>query len=355
MKRIVITITNNISYDQRMLKIADHFAENHEVLIVGSNTRNPPILQERNFQQKRLRSIFKKGFLFYAEFNLRLFLYLAFRKIDMVYAVDLDTLFPAYLLHKLKKQSYVFDAHEYFTELPELKGRTFVQKVWHRIENLGVPLAQYCITVNKELADIFEQKYQCSFLVVRNTPVFKEMNPISKDKLFLYQGALNTGRGLEELIDVMQFFPSYSLMLVGDGPLRKELEQRANDKKISNVQFLGMLTYEELQTLSPKALLGFNLLLGESLNYYYSLANKFFDYVMLSIPSVSMDFPVYRRLNRQFEVSVLLEELEVNELRHKIHYILNDQSKYQQLVAQCEKAKKVWHWENEKENLNKIL
>ncbi len=48
---------------------------------------------------------FKKGFGFYAEYNLRLFLYLLASKTDIFCCIDLDTMLPVYFTSCVKKKN----------------------------------------------------------------------------------------------------------------------------------------------------------------------------------------------------------------------------------------------------------
>ncbi len=338
-----------------MHKIASHLSKKYDVTILGSGTRNPPPLEEMPYKQKRINTLFHKGFLFYLEFNLRLFIYLFFRKVDIIYAVDLDTLLVAYGLNVFQRKKYVYDSHEYFTELPELQRRTFVQKVWQWIENMGVPKAITHITVNEELAKIFHDKHNVPFHVIKNTPIYTNETIIKKENVFVYQGALNEGRGLEELIGVMKYFPDYVLEIAGGGPIEQELQKLVHELKLENVLFHGMLKPKELRHMNSRAKLGFNLLLGESLNYYYSLANKFFDYTMMGVPVITMNFPVYKRLMNDYRVGEMLGKLEEVELRSKIESVLNDKEVYEKLVENCTKARLEWNWENETKELDRIF
>ncbi|HET7898777.1 MAG TPA: group 1 glycosyl transferase, partial [Flavisolibacter sp.] len=61
----------------------------YQVLLIGRGSRTSPPLSPQFFRQKRLPCLFQKGKLFYAEFNLRLFFYLLFLKMDLVCAIDL--------------------------------------------------------------------------------------------------------------------------------------------------------------------------------------------------------------------------------------------------------------------------
>ncbi len=111
------------------------------------------------FRIKRFRMIFKKGFLFYKWFNIRLFIYLLFSKSDLLVANDLDTLLPNYLVSRLKKIPLVYDSHEYFTGVPELRDRPLVRRVWKIIEKYILPKLTYVITVSDSIADLYTDEY----------------------------------------------------------------------------------------------------------------------------------------------------------------------------------------------------
>ena len=75
-KRILFTVTTDLTYDQRMIRICTSLAEaGFDVTLVGRKlSRSLPLTQEL-FKQRRINCIFKKGKLFYIEYNTRLFLF----------------------------------------------------------------------------------------------------------------------------------------------------------------------------------------------------------------------------------------------------------------------------------------
>ena len=105
---------------------------------MGRELPDSPIMNLRTYQTKRMKLFFTKGSLFYAFFNIRLFIFLLFKKIDLLVSNDLDTLLANYLISKIKGIPLVYDSHEYFTEVPELEGR-FAKKVWLAIEKWIFP------------------------------------------------------------------------------------------------------------------------------------------------------------------------------------------------------------------------
>jgi hypothetical protein len=110
--------------------------------------------------------------LFYLEFNLRLAWWLLRQAAPAAYgAVDLDTVLPVWLVARLKRRPWVYDAHELFTEVPEVVARPAVQRVWRWIEAFAVPRATLAYTVGPALAEVFRARYGRVFWVVRNVPL----------------------------------------------------------------------------------------------------------------------------------------------------------------------------------------
>ena len=125
----------------------------------------------------------------------------------------------------------------------------------------------------------------------------------------------------------------------------------AHDK----IVFLGWLTPEKLKEETQKADVGLNLLTGKSLNYKYSLANKFFDYMHAGIPSINMDFPVYRRICREYEVGVCIDNLETETIQSAIRELIHDQDKINSIKNSCERAKAQFNWDKESKQFTTLI
>lgn len=357
MKRILFTVSNDLTYDQRMIRICTSLVlAGYEVTLIGRELPESRPLTSQPFVQQRMKLHFNKGKFFYLELNIRLLFQLLFSKYDIVYAVDLDTLLPARLVALLRSKTCVFDAHEYFTEVPELAERPLSKKVWELAAKLAIPGLKHAITVGDCLAEVFEQRYGVHFTVLRNVP-FQRVHPAKVERtvrpfVLIYQGVLNDGRGLEEAILAMKLLDDAVLWLCGEGDLSDELRFLVEKNGLdSKVKFFGKLTPDDLAKLTTQAHLGLNLLKNKGLNYYYSLANKAFDYVQVGIPSLGMRFPEYARLNEEFDIFYLLDELEPGQLAAAVNHLRSDKSHYNRLAANCQEAAKQLNWENESQKL----
>lgn len=354
-KKLIFLVTNDLSYDQRMNRICTALANHgYDVELVGRMRQNSIPLSNLEFKQTRLSLLFDKGKLFYIEINLRFFLYLLFQKFDAVCAIDLDTIACASLAASAKNKQLVYDAHEYFTEVPEVIGRPVVQKVWLWIEKTFVPRATLRYTVSQNLAALFEKKYLLQFHLIRNFPILKSSGnkaSLTISKELIYQGALNEGRGLENLIEAMKSLDAH-LTIAGDGDLAEKLKsQVSKDGLEEKISFLGYVKPDELRELTSTAYIGLNLLENKGLSYYYSLANKFTDYIHAGLPQVCIAFPEYKTINEQYNVALLIETLSKEAIKTAIERLLNDHNLYAALQKNCEVCALDLNWQKEEKKL----
>ena len=359
MKRIICTVTNDLTYDQRMIRICTSLAKaGYQVRLVGRRRRQSQPLTNKPFEQKRLFCWFEQGKLFYLEYNIRLWFYLLFAKFDAVCSVDLDTILPGVLVSKAKGKICIYDAHEYFTETPEVVHRPVVRRVWSWVASIAIPRVDAAYTVGEGLAKIFTRKYNKPFEVIRNVP-FRQTeiarNEKDTNQIILYQGVLNEGRGLEQAIEAMQFIDDAELWLAGEGDLSERLRQLVYELDVQQkVRFLGYLEPEELKKVTLQTTIGLNLLENRGLSYYYSLANKAFDYIQAGLPSIQMNFPEYDAINRKHEVFILIDNLDIQNITSAIIKLLRDRNLYDKIRHNCLIAKEIYIWEKEEEKLLKI-
>ena len=356
MKKIIFTVTNDLSYDQRMERICNTLSNaKYDIELVGRVKKHSIPLTKKSYHQNRLHCFFQKGKLFYIEYNIRLFFYLLFKRADVISSVDLDTIFPCILVSKIRSKKIVFDAHEYFTEVPEVTNRKLIKFIWETVAKLCIPQVNAAYTVGDSLAEIFTKKYHKNFEVIRNVSTLSNHQIIksSPEKIILYQGDLNEARGLEQMIDAMKNIEA-EFWIAGDGLLSEKLKQLAINFKVdSKVKFLGYLKPEQLKMLTEKATIGINILENKGLSYYYSLANKFFDYIHAGVPQICAPFPEYENINSQFNVALLCD-CDVPQIIHSINLLLQDETLYKKMQEDCLKAKEFFNWQNEEKKLLKI-
>ena len=354
-KRIIISVSSDLATDQRVQKVAKSLYENgFDVLLVGRKLKNSPSVSFP-YSHKRFRLLFNHSFLFYAELNLRLFLFLLFSKSDVLLSNDTDTLTANYLVSVLRNKKLIFDAHELFPEVPELTQRKFVKKFWTKIEDWIFPKLKYSYTVCQSIADYYNVKYRIKMHVVRNVPYLQTIEKQTNkniSKSIIYQGALNVGRGLEWMIEAMPYVENAKLIIVGDGDIKDDLIDLTNELQLTDkVQFLGRMLPDDFKKITTNADLGLCLLENRGLSYYYSLPNRIFDYIHTEIPILATDFPEIKNIVDTYKTGILINHYEPKYLAETVDKILSEKFD----TSHFSDLSKELCWQNEEKKLLEII
>jgi glycosyltransferase involved in cell wall biosynthesis len=369
-KRLVFTVTNDLVFDQRMTRIcASLTGAGFTVTLVGRSTRDSPPLSQHLFRQRRLSTWFHRGKAFYIEYNLRLFLFLLFRKMDGLCAIDLDTILPCYMVSRLRGIPRLYDAHELFCEMQEVVSRPRVYRIWKAVERQCVPRFPHGYTVNGLIASEFHRLYGVDYAVIRNMPLLEttlagdrpadpvnasaenDAGGIPPGRFILYQGAVNEGRSFETLIPAMRTV-DIPLVICGDGNFMPQARSLVRQYGLEDkVIFKGMVRPEELPRITRKAYIGITLFDRKATSNYYSLANRFFDYIHAGIPQITVGYPAYREINNSCPIAVLIDEPGVREISEALNRLLNNTQLYQTLLTNCKQARLRYNWQEEEKRL----
>lgn len=353
---IIFTVTNNLNYDQRMIRICNSLIDSgNTVKIIGVQFNASITPEPKKYQQKRLTIFFKKGPGFYIEYNLRLFFYLLFQKTDILCCIDLDTMLPVYFASIFKRKIKIYDAHEYFSQQKEIITRPKIYRVWHFIERNFVPKFQNGYTVSNGIAKEFFKNYGVQYEVINNVPLLKPFQNITqKEKIILYQGSVNEGRGFEYLIPAMKNINA-SLFIFGDGNFLEKAKLLVEKNQLQNkILFKGKFLPADLDKSTQQAYIGINLVEPLGQNQLLSLANKFFDYMHSAVPQITMNFIEYKKINDEFEIALLINDLSVQSISQSANLLLNDKNLYFRLQQNCLEARQVYNWQNEEKKLIKF-
>lgn len=366
-KRIIVSVTNDLFTDQRVHKVCTFLHENgYDVLLVGRKLKDSQPITDRPYKTRRFRLLFTKGALFYANYNLRLFFFLVFKRFDTLLSNDLDSLLANYCAHKLKPKSrLVYDSHELFTEVPELTARPKVRSVWLAIEKRIFPKLKTVITVNESIAAIYEKRYGNKLYVVRNVSKLwkpehilskKELNIPEDKRVVILQGSgINVDRGGEEAILAMNYIKNVVFLVVGSGDALSTMKKMTNYLGIANkVQFVGRVPYETMMNYTFHADIGLSLDKDTNPNYQFSLPNKLFDYIHTSTPVVCSNLVELRNIIEKHDVGRVIADYSPEGIANTINAILDNPELLAQLKENCQKAAAVENWEEESKVLQEI-
>lgn len=352
MKKIIFTVTNDLSYDQRMIKICSSLANaGYDVLLVGRKLKTSLPLTEQPFKQKRLKCFFRRSVLFYAEYNIRLCAYLLLNRADCICAIDLDTILPAYFISIIKGWKRVYDAHEYFSQQKEIVQRPGIYKIWHWIEKFAVPKFKNGYTVSPMIMRDFSNLYGVKYELVRNAPLYANQEMRPREHFVLMQGAVNEGRSLETLIPAMKEI-DMPLIIVGDGNFMNQTRQLITENGLKDKVILkGMRPPSELYNFTSTARIGVSLQDGTGLNNIYSLPNKMFDYMHAGTPQVCTSSEAIHLLNKQYEFCLEIPDNSIENLQFAIYKLAKDNRLWEKLSHNSLLAARELNWQNEEKTL----
>jgi len=310
------------------------------------------------FKAVRMNLLFKTGPLFYFFFNFRLFFKLLFKKIDLLFANDLDTLLANYMVSKIRKIPLVYDSHELFCEVPELLNSPFKRKIWLRLEKRIIPKLKNCITVNESIAEIYEKKYMVKFNVIRNIPeqttgfphLSKQELKLPPDKkIILMQGAgINIDRGAEELIDAMKFIDNAMLLIIGGGDVWRILESKVMEKNLKEkVLLIKKIPKKELLSYTAHADLGISIDKNTNLNYYNSLPNKVFDYIHSGVPILASRLPEVEKIITKYKIGWIINSHNPEQIAEAINKLFLS-ADYKEYKENTSLAARELNWAKEK-------
>jgi glycosyltransferase involved in cell wall biosynthesis len=365
MKRVFISVTSDLVTDQRVHRAAITLHKKGlDVTVIGRKKEDSAEVV-REYKTVRFKLFFEKGAFFYATFNLRLFFFLLFKRIDVLVANDLDTLLPKFLISKLKKAELFYDSHEYFTEVPELAGRPLVKNIWKAIERFIFPQLKHVYTVNESIAELYKKEYRQEISVIRNVPFTqtdfrkktrRELNLPDDKKIILFQGAgINIDRGAEEALTAMNYLPEYLLLFIGSGDIIEKLKTECIKLNlIDRVRFIPKRPMKELKAYTTLADIGLSLDKDTNINYRYSLPNKLFDYIHAGLPVLASNLVEVKKIVEGFNIGMCIDSHEPKVIAEKIKEMFADAIRFNQWKENLKSAAKELCWEKEEEKFLEI-
>ena len=365
-KTAIVSVINDLVTDRRVDKTCMCLKEEgYRVILIGRKLKNSLPVQHKRYETIRMRLLFRKGVLFYLEFQLRLFLLLFFKKKDLLWSNDLDTLLPNYLCSQFFSIPLVYDSHEIFCEVPELKNSPLKKKTWEFLEKKLITKNKFRITVNESIAKWFLSKYHTTFSVIRNIsdpPEFSvsksrnELNLPSEKKIIILQGAgINIDRGAEELVEAMHYVGDFLLLIIGSGDVIERLKLKSIKLELQDkIRFIPKLSPEELFAFTACADLGISIDKNTNINYQFSLPNKLFDYLHAGIPVLASRLCEIEKVILKYQVGNFIENHQPEHIAQKIVESLSHPD-YENWKMNTKKIKEELNWTNEKKVLIDLI
>lgn len=280
---------------------------------------------------------------------------------DIYHSNDLNTLPQGIICSKLrlKPRPLVYDSHEVQSD------RTgYDPKKIKRIEKFLLKFVDEMMVENHTRAKHNEEIYGFYPKTLYNYSELYDINKRNKinlhaqlgidedEKILLYQGGLQQGRGLEKLIEAMPYIKEGVLVFIGAGKLTESLKAQAKaSPEHHRIFFLDKVPFQQLPSVTREAYLGFQVLQNICFNHYSASSNKLFEYIMAHVPVVASNFPEIERVVNENEVGIAIDPHDAMNIAEAVNRLLTDKALYAQCRQNTEQAKQIYNWQNEKSKL----
>lgn len=368
--KIVNLVLNNFVNDSRVLKTSRSLARlDHDVTVVALHEVELPVYEEvgavkvhriplvtRSWSKHRLVQVIKL-----TEFILRFTL--KYRKVDVLHCNDLNALLIGCLCKATRPSvRIVYDSHEYaINDVPNQPASSIKFKYW--LENFLIRYADRVITVSDSIANEYARLYNIPkpYLLLncpiyneqRKRDLFRENLGIRSDQtIFLYQGGLGKGRGIEMLLEAFSGLKSDQNVLVcmGYGSLEPLIQKKAQDS--STIFFHPAVTPDVLLNYTSSADYGVSFIEDSCLSYRYCLPNKMFEYLMAGLPILTSNLYEMQRLVNYEGVGIVAEDNTVEGFRRAvIDSLAQDYTAIQRNVFE---SRKKYCWEEQEKVLKEV-
>lgn len=250
----------------------------------------------------------------------------------------------------------VYDAHEFEINRNGHNTRAGIRLMaW--FERMLVRYANAMMTVSPSIAKAYRRIYRIkSPALVLNCPPYRNATPRcdkfreelrirSDQKIFLYQGSLSVGRGIEVILEVFARRRTDDVVVVfmGYGSLEGVVRVAAETNK--NVFFREAVIPTELLDYTASADFGLMSVEKKCLSYTWCLPNKFFEYLMAGLMILSSDLVEPRRIIKKFGFGTCTAGASVQDFEDGISRIMK--MDHTAAREQIERARRIYCWESQ--------
>jgi len=380
MKKVCVLLNGGIASDSRVIReiktmsrVADVdlyyvYGKDSDKDIFGDNVRLFSCEKKDGIKSKFVKhTCFYNEFMFFVPEVLKQGI-----AYDYIWANDLPDLKPALKLKEKIGSKVIYDSHEIFVGtlnqfFPSkakwyksilYKTALFVMStLGNRAEKKMVKKADEFVTTSISFKNYFKNKYKRDDIqIVMNCPNIQtandfydfrsEYNLSSDSFVLLFQGRLNAGRALIEMIESMAYVKSnVHLFVIGDGTLKKDMQKRMAELSLQEkVHFIDEVPSSELLRYTRGANAGINLQASINISKHLASANKLFEYTHSGIPTIGSDVPENRLIIEKYDLGMLVRNnpKEIADAINKMSE--SDLSKYKD---NCKKAAMEYNWENQ--------
>jgi glycosyltransferase involved in cell wall biosynthesis len=300
-------------------------------------------LMTRKFSAKLYIQLLK-----YIEFSVAIYIFYKNKKIKLINVHSLALLPLGVLLKFAYGAKLIYDTHELETEKNGDYGiRKYVSK-W--VERVLIKYADMTIVVSESIADWYESAYSmmrpqvilnaANRRQLTKTNYFRNDLGIHNDQvIFLYQGGLACGRGVDLILDAFKARIDSKVVIVfmGNGELEDEIKSAS--LTYCNIFYLPSVDSRSVLEYTASADIGIHLIQNTCLNHEYCMPNKIFEYTMAGLPLLVSNMKDISALLGKYKMGSIIDDFSVDGINIAIDKLLMlnlSEMKYNAYRAACD-------------------
>ncbi|OIP74610.1 MAG: hypothetical protein AUK08_00675 [Candidatus Pacebacteria bacterium CG2_30_36_39] len=182
-----------------------------------------------------------------------------------------------FLIPKLNTKTYIVSHHTYYQQEKYL-GKKFFYEILKFFEKKTYLIADKIFAVSNSTKNVLENKYglKNKVFILLNGIDLKENKKIKKKaNSIIFVGRLEKRKGINFLVNIMNYLPNFRLKIIGSGPEKKLILSKIKELNLKNIKLLGKTSQEILEktyleseyAIFPSDFEGFGLTALEAMSF----------------------------------------------------------------------------------------
>jgi len=257
---------------------------------------------------------------------------------------------------------YILDMHDLASASPTYNSNSMLRNICYYLERKGISNAKKVIVVSANMKNFLIKEWNISeekIEVIPNGYFASKLESLNledieeEEGMISFIGTLLPYVDLDKIISLAKSLKNSVLYVIGDGPMRDELERKIKKSKLGNIILTGRLPLEEALRLVAKSQVTIYPA-SSSFHEEVSCPVKVFDYAPLGKAIVASCRSEICRIFKENNAALVSDPSDQHKFIENIHILLENDDLRRELGENARELVKDFTWEKQGEKLVKI-
>ena len=290
----------------------------------------------------------------------KLYFFIRKNKFELIHIHDPELIFLGFFLKIINKR-VIFDSHEDFPKQLLTKDwlvwpiNYIFSTISNFLEKYLYHIFDYVIVADEDVSRKFK-KYGIEVECIKNYPMLT-VNPLDwkdRNNEVSYLGALSFDRGTDVIVDSLELInQNININLIGSFANNSIKEYVKASHNFKRVKLWGYQKIKDAYKITRKSKIGL-IPLKNIPNYEFAEPTKLYEYMMLEIPVICTNIPLWSKIIKQNKCGIMVEN-NVEDISKAINFLMNNEKTAKQMGKNGRTAiLKKLNWKVESKKLLKI-